>query len=334
MKRMAQAEMRNEEETFLCVDMQRGQPYVFMSNQAEHLFAIQGKTFHFAARFFPKVYRPAVVTLYAFFRLLDDLVDERSENWSIDAVRQELQDWQTWLQKGCVFPSPREPLGTLLATVIMTHRIPVALFADFLQGLFSDLEPREFATFEELATYCYQAAGTVGLAMAHLLSTRSPQALMAARHLGIAMQLTNILRDVGGDLAHGRIYLPQDELARFGLSSVALHQLFQEQKGIDERFRSLMCYQVKRAHLAYQAGLHGCWLLARECRLPVLLAGRLYQRILLQIEQQGYDVLHKRAATSLWTKAREAGLVFLLVVLWQRGEGEAGTEEKEVFYEN
>lgn len=333
MRRMTHTRRSAEEETVLCHDRQRTQPYVLTSSQAEYLFATYGKTFHFAARFFPKVYRPTVVILYAFFRLLDDLVDERAENWRIDEVRQELQGWQIWLRNGLASPAPREPLGASLAGVITRHQIPVTIFEDFLQGLFSDLEPREFATFEELATYCYQAAGTVGLAMAHLLGARSQQALTAARHLGIALQLTNILRDVGGDLAHGRIYLPQDELARFGLSSAALHRLYQEQRGLDERFRALMRYQVERAHLAYLAGLHGCWLLTGDCRLPVLLAGRLYQRILIQIERQDYDVLRKRAATSLWTKVREAGLVFLLVALWKCGEVNFATGE-EMRYEN
>lgn len=313
--------------------MQIGQPYILTSAQAEQLFATHGKTFHFAARFFPKAYRPAIVTLYAFFRLLDDLVDERVEDWPLDEVRQELQDWQAWFRQQCTSPAPREPLGASLAAVITAHQIPLTIFDDFLQGLFSDLEPREFATFAELTIYCYQAAGTVGLAMAHLLGVRSQQALTAARHLGIAMQLTNILRDVGGDLAQGRVYLPQDELARFGLSSECLHQLFREHRGLDERFRALMRFQVKRAHRSYLAGLHGCWLLDRDCRFPILLAGRLYQHILLQIERQGYDVLHKRAATSLWTKIEEVGVVFVLVLLWQYGEKDL-LPEQEGWYED
>lgn len=332
MKRIAHTEVASDAGEPVSLALGIDQPHMLTFSQAEQLFATHGKTFYFASRFFPQAFRSAVVTLYAFFRLLDDLVDERPDDWQPEVVRQELRSWRTWFQSGLSSPAPREPLGASLATVIRAHQIPVTIFEDFLQGLFSELEPREFANFQELSVYCYQAAGTVGLAMAHLLGTRSQQALVAARHLGIAMQLTNILRDVGGDLARGRIYLPQDDLARFGLSVESLHQLYKEHRGPDKRFQALMRYQVQRAHLAYEAGMHGCWLLPRDCRLPILLAGRLYRRILTQIERQDYDVLRKRAATSLLTKLREAGVALRLVALWKRGEVDLSAKQ-EVTYE-
>jgi phytoene synthase len=316
------------EASALSVDRSTNQASVLLSHQVEQLFATHGKTFHFASRFFPQKIRPAIVTLYAFFRTLDDLVDERASGWQAEAVVRELDAWQEWFLLGCASAAPREPLGARLAAVLAQFDVPLALFQDFLCGQRSDLEPRVFADAQELLLYCYQAAGTVGLALAHVLGTRSEQALRAARHLGIAMQLTNILRDVGRDLAYGRIYLPQDELARFSSSSAHLSQLYQEKQGPDERFRELMRYQIRRARLFYMQGLHGCWLLPRNCRVPILLAGRLYQRILQQIERCDYDVLRRRAATGLFTKLREAGAVILLAALWQWGEHEHSIESE------
>lgn len=310
-----------------------GRTTVRSSRQAEDLLATQGKTFYFAARFFPAHYRQAVVVLYAFFRTLDDLVDERTEHWQANAVRQELDAWQAWFESGLTTEAPREPLGTKLAALVWESRVPRALFLDFLAGLLSDLEPRTFSRFQELHHYCYQVAGTVGLAMTHVLGNTSEQALLAAHDLGIAMQLTNILRDVGRDLADGRIYLPVDELESFGLAPSALVQLASAQRGPDARFCALMSAQIARARRYYLSGLHGTWLLRPDCRLPILLAGRLYQSILLDIERRRYDVLRRRAATSLFTKLREAGVVFLLDLLWRAGEIQR-EPEKELPYEN
>jgi len=169
--------------------------------------------------------------------------------------------------------------------------------------------------------------------MAHIMGVNSMQALAAAQSLGIGMQLTNILRDVGGDLASGRIYLPGEDLARFGSSRAHLVQLYRDQRGPDDRFRALMRYQVARAHCYYIRGMSGIWLLPRNCRLPILVAGRLYRRILTVIEQKNYDVLRSRAVTSFPEKLREAAISFTLDQLWQRGEA-CSSPETEVFLED
>jgi phytoene synthase len=157
--------------------------------------------------------------------------------------------------------------------------------------------------------------------MAHLLGATSPEALAAAEDLGIAMQLTNILRDVGGDLDSERIYLPLDELAQHGLSPGELFALHDRRTGPDERFRSLMRAQTARAHAYYQRGMAGVWLIPLGGRLPILVAGRLYRRILAVIERHDYDVLRRRASTSRLEKAREAAVSLALDRLWRGGEG-------------
>jgi phytoene synthase len=307
--------------------------YSLAITKHEDLLATHGKTFSFAARFFPTVVRQAVVSLYAFFRTLDDLVDERGEGWCRDDVVQELDAWSHWFATDTASPAPREPLGAIIAVLLERYQIPIVLFNNFLDGLRTDLEPVEIHDFDELYQYCYRVAGTVGVAMTYVLGVRSRQAHWAAKQLGVAMQLTNILRDLGRDLAVGRIYLPRVELAHFGSSPEHLLQLYQTQKGPDERFCALIRYQIQRARFYYQAGLHGVWLIDSSCRLPILLAGRLYQRILTEIEQRQYDVLRRRAATSLFTKLREAGIVMLLDLLWGHGEVKTSLEQ-EHFYED
>jgi 15-cis-phytoene synthase len=297
----------------------------------ELLLATHGRTFHFAARFLSPKHRHQVVTLYAFFRTLDDLVDQPAEGRRIEDIRIELRAWKRWFTGAHSFPAPREPLGARLAAVLAEHPIPTAIFLDFLDGLASDLEPGEVRDFSELHRYCYRVAGTVGLALAHILGINSAQALVAAQSLGIGMQLTNILRDVGSDLAAGRIYLPQEDLARFGSSRTHLFQLLKDQRGPDDRFRALMHYQVVRAHRYYVRGMSGIWLLPPDCRLPILVAGRLYRRILTAIEHKDYDVLRSRAATSFPEKAQEAAIAFTLDRFWRRGEALPGIEAEVLF---
>lgn len=288
------------------------------------LLATHGRTFHFATRFMPASLRGQVVTLYAFFRTLDDLVDVPELSHGEAAVRAELEAWRVWFALGHHQCAPREPLGMRLAAILDEHQLPNDIFLDFLRGLFMDLDRHEIERFADLREYCYCVAGTVGLAMAHLLGARSPQALQAAEALGIAMQLTNILRDVGGDLRLGRVYLPADELRSAGLSRAHLGRLVEAGDGPDEAVRELLRAQVTRAHAYYQRGMAGIWLLPAEARLTILIAARLYRAILLAIHRNGYDVLRYRAATGLSEKLSEAARALALLYLWRGGEDAHG----------
>ena len=308
------------------------QSSVAKSNSDEWLLATYGRTFHFASRFLDPEIRDEVVTLYAFFRTLDDLVDIPVEGRSMGDIRIELDTWKRWFTTGHTLPAPREPLGSRLAAVLDEHCVPTTIFHDFLEGMVFDLEPQQIRDFSELHSYCYRVAGTVGLAMSHILGASSAEALVAAENLGIAMQLTNILRDVGGDLAHGRIYLPREDLERFGCPPDHLAELYLRQS-CDDRFRALMRFEVARAHHYYVRGMSGIWLLPRDCRFPILVASRLYRRILTIIEHRDYDVLCSRASTSFPEKVREAAIAFMLERLWSRGESCINTEV-EAFLEN
>jgi phytoene synthase len=286
----------------------------------EQVLATHARTsFNFAARFLPPPQRRAATDLYAFFRTLDDLVDESLPAHAA-SIRAELDAWRAWFDGSLRGRAPREPLGHDLARAVDAWRVPVQLFQHMLDGLESDLGPRELESDAELHTYCYQVASTVGCAMAHVLGATSPTALSAAERLGHAMQLTNILRDVGEDLDAGRVYLPRTLLAEHGLCRDDLLRMRHDQRGPDERYRTLLGGQVARAHALYAQAIPAIWLLPSECRLPILLAARLYRRLLDSIARQDYDTLRRRAATTRFHKAQEAAIAFVLVKLWCYGE--------------
>jgi phytoene synthase len=294
-------------------------PEALAAPALEAVITQHARTFSFAARFMPPAQRRAVVVLYAFFRTLDDLVDEPSE-LSAPEIAAQLDAWRSWLTTGSKLPAQYTQLAAALARLIAEHAIPVGIFLDFLDGMAADLTPQSPCEFAQLRHYCYQVAGTVGIAMAHVLGATTDEALAAAEDLGIAMQLTNILRDVGGDLDAGRLYLPLDELARFRLSPEELLALHTRRVGPDDRFRALMREQIACAHAYYHRGMAGVWLIPPSGRLPILIAGRLYRRILAVIERQGYDVLRRRASTSALEKAQEAAVSLALDRLWRGGE--------------
>jgi phytoene synthase len=283
--------------------------------EAQRIIDTHARTsFSFAARFLPRPQRDDAIDLYAFFRTLDDLVDTCPASGNTPAVVAELDAWDAWLDGRMTGPAPREPLGRHTVRVIERYGIPVTIFHQMLAGLRADLGARAFTSDADLQTYCYQVASTVGCAMAHVLGATSPQALMAAEKLGAAMQLTNILRDVGEDLELGRVYLPVSTLSRYDLCSndlLAMHA----NGGPDERFRVMMRDQVEHARALYEQAMPGIWLLPPDCRLPILVAARLYRHLLTLIERHEYDTLHRRVATSRFDKAQEALICWATLTL-------------------
>ena len=284
------------------------------------LMAKHARTFNFAARFLPSEKRDAAIALYAFFRTLDDLVDQSTTQANVRAIRCEFTQWRNWLSTDRIDPGPREPLARELGAVIDRYAIPTGYFFDLLDGLESDLTVTDYEDDAQLQHYCYQVASTVGLAMSYVLGAHSGAALNAAADLGLAMQLTNILRDVGEDLSFGRIYLPKVTLGHFGLSRSCLTELWRAEAGPDERLRALMAEEIARARALYLRGIAGIWLLPADSRLPILIASRLYRRILAVIEANNFDSLRVRASTTKIEKLEEAATAMLLNRLWRRGE--------------
>ena len=265
----------------------------------------QAQSFYLSSLFLPRDKQEDVFALYAFYRTVDDLVDERSSTCSPLAVVRELDAWRTWLQHTDRHLD-RDPVRPALAAVIEKRRIPLQYLNELLDGVQSDLYPCQLQTFAELERYCYLVAGTVGLVMSYVLGVRDQAALVNARSLGIAMQLTNVLRDIGEDQERGMIYLPADEMAAFGYSAERLAL-----RRVDSDFIALMRMQIGRARDQYHLGIDGISALARDSQFPILLAAKTYGTILRKIEVSGYDVFSRRVHTRLPEKLWIAGHSYL-----------------------
>jgi phytoene synthase len=276
------------------------------------LFQSRARTFWFAARFLPAEQRPAVAGLYAFARAVDDLVDEPQPTLTRSDVTSALAAWRCWLEQPTRDSAPDAALADRVLPALTTHGVRPEYLQMLVDGVASDLTRVEMRTWSELRAYCVLVASSVGLAMCHLLGAGGdPLAREAAINLGIAMQLTNILRDLGADLRVGRLYLPAHELASHGYSFARLAELSarvvrQGPAALDDPFRRVMRAQIDRARLHYQLGLQGIARLPSDARLAILLAARLYQAILDDIEAADYDVFTRRAATSTRFKVAEA----------------------------
>jgi len=276
-------------------------------------FASRARTFGFAARFLPVARRRDATALYAFCRVIDDLADELPPEQGVPR----LDAWLRWLAltEAGQRPPPitgehaSDESGALAEGVLRLvegRGLPVRYLTQLVEGARQDAIRSTVSDFTELREFCYRMAGTVGLAMCYVLGATSDGARLSAERLGIAMQLTNVLRDVGEDLGRGRVYLPEDELRRFGVTRASL-----QARQPDERFTALMRFQVARARSYYSTALPGIFLLPRECRLGILVAARLYAAILSQIERQRYDVFSHRASTSPLQKVLTAAQTYV-----------------------
>ncbi len=247
----------------------------------------RARSFSFAARFLPRAVREDVYALYAFCRTVDDLADLPGSGVSPSIVRSRLDTWYAWLRMGA--PPDDHPVRYALAHTVRRHNLPLQPLTELVCCLRDDIEARHLANAAALDYYCYGAAGTVGIAMATLLGAGDKRALAPARDLGIAMQLTNILRDVAEDLGRGRIYLAAEDMARYGYERIDL-----ERGVVDDRFRELMRHYIGQARQYYVEGLSGLVYLPRESRFPIALAAHSYAAILTGIERADFDVFSRR----------------------------------------
>ena len=254
-----------------------------------------GRSFYLASRMLGPERRRSILAAYAYCRLADDAVDQSGGR--IDVGWSALHDWEGQLDR------PRHPVAIAFAEVRERYAIPDQPVRELFDGMRADLTISRYDTWPELRRYCHLVAGTVGLIVAPILGCRNPQALPMAAELGIAMQLTNILRDVREDAEMGRIYLPLDELAAFGIDPEAL---LAGEPG--ETFPDLLRLQIDRARSLYAHALSGVPSLSPGGRLTTLVAAELYAGILDQIEANRYDVFEQRAVVSRSTKARKLAL--------------------------
>jgi 15-cis-phytoene synthase len=263
------------------------------SRQAEDLIRANSKTFYFATALLPARARSAIRALYGFCRKTDDLVDRQ------DATDQDLEVWRKQLQLR--IEDQDDPVLYCWSVTRQIYGIDRLYEQELIDGMAMDLAHTTYPTWHALEFYCYHVASTVGLlsmAITGLVpGARFETAMSYAIDLGIALQLTNILRDVGEDLQRGRIYLPEEDLQRFDLSPGDIHR-----QVVDERFINLMKFEITRARQYFQKSLPGITLLSASSRPAVGAAALLYQAILDEIEHNHYDVFRIRAHTSGWRK--------------------------------
>jgi len=263
----------------------------------ERLARREAGNFYHAFRMLPRLQRRAMCALYAFMRVADDLADSPPAGGSgRDLLLAYRGDFDRALAG-----DHRHPLFPALYDTVASYRIPREYLDAVLDGVAMDLDPVVYATFDELYRYCYRVASAVGLACIHIWGFKDEQAKVLAEKAGIAFQLTNILRDLGEDAARGRIYLPQEDLERYGYDAAALGRGERS-----DRFRALMAFEVKRARQYYDAALPLTPLLERHGRAVFLVMLRTYRGLLDAIEARNYDVFTSRVRLGAW---RKLGLV-------------------------
>jgi phytoene synthase len=252
------------------------------------------RTFYMASSLLPHEQRLAVRALYAFCRVTDDLAD--SGRMNIRERQAALRRWEYQVMSD--HPPLDQEVCLAWADTQARFNVPRGYAKQLIDGVRRDLHQTRYKTFDELADYAYGVASTVGLMSMHIVGFQGEAALPYAIRLGVALQLTNILRDVGEDWRNGRCYLPQDELEAFGLCEDTLVD-----QTVDDRWRAFMAFQIARNRQLYAESVAGIALLDRSGRFAISAAADLYQAILTDIEAHDYDVFSRRASVSAWGKA-------------------------------
>ncbi len=260
----------------------------------EQITKSHSRTFHMASSLLPRDKRSGVRALYAFCRICDNLVDTPQEAGDPLAA---LEQWRCQVLN--VQSASDDPVAVAWADTRSRYQIPWRYAEQLMAGVAQDIHKTRYQTFEELAEYCYSVASTVGLMSMHIIGFADNRAIPYAVKLGVALQLTNILRDVGEDWRIGRLYLPQDELAAFGLCEQDIAT-----GAVDDRWRGLMRYQIERTRQLYDEALPGVTLLDKDGRFAITAAAKLYSAILEDIELHDYDVFGRRAHVTTWGKLR------------------------------
>jgi phytoene synthase len=260
----------------------------------EEKAAQSGSSFYYSFRFLPPERRRAITALYAFCREVDDVVDGVADP---GVARLKLAWWRN--EVAAVFGgAPRHPVGLALVPTVAAFTLREEHFQAVIDGMTMDLEQNRYLDFAMLERYCHRVAGVVGLMSAEIFGYRDPATREYARDLGIAFQLTNIIRDVGEDARRGRIYLPQDELERYGVTAADLFQ-----RRATPAFAALMAHQLARARAFYAQALAALPTVDRRAQRPGLIMAAIYLALLNAIERNGFRVLDRRIALTPLAKA-------------------------------
>ncbi|MFO1220267.1 MAG: presqualene diphosphate synthase HpnD [Burkholderiaceae bacterium] len=274
-------------------------PEQYVQNKA----AASGSSFYYAFMFLPPARRAAITAFYAFCREVDDVVDEVSEP---GVAAQTLQWWRQ--EVAAAFDGrPTHPVMQALAAHVDSCRIEASHLQAVIDGCQMDLDQTRYLDFAGLAVYCHRVAGVVGEVAANIFGRTQDDTVRYAHLLGRALQLTNIIRDVGDDARRGRIYLPMSELQRFDVKASEILER-SAPWGYSDRFLALMRFQAERAHRTYDDALALLPDVDRASQKPGLMMANIYRTLLREIEADGFRVLHQRTSLTplrkLWIAAR------------------------------
>ena len=280
----------------------------FAYDFCEDVTAENSRSFFTASRFLPWAKRRSVRALYAFCRKSDDIVDRPPQGkHDPDALRTALASWRSHSLAPAA--ESRDPVVLAWSDARRQFGIPTRYAEQLIQGVARDITDRRYETFADVTSYCYGVAATVGLMSMYIIGFSGAEAIPYALKLGVALQLTNILRDVGEDWKAGRLYLPREDLERYGLQERDI-----ETGIVDDRWRRFMQFQIERTRQLYEEAWPGIALLHADGRFAIGAAAEIYRAILADIEAHDYDVFSRRAYVNTWGKLKR------LPAIWWRSK--------------
>lgn len=259
------------------------------------------KSFYLSASLLPAERRWATFAVYGFCRYIDNLIDNPRQRTKEDLL-DEVHFMEREIERAYRSGESEHPVLQSFIFVAKKYGIPQKYPLELLKGVVMDIDKNRYQTFDELYLFAYRVAGVVGLMMTHVLGYTNPAAFKYAEKLGIAMQLTNILRDIKEDKDMGRIYLPQEDLHRFAVNE---KDLLGENMNLN--FKELMHYQVQRAHHYYELAEKGIPMLERKAQFAIYAAARIYRGILMGIEAKGLNPFNGRVFVS---QAKKMAILF------------------------
>lgn len=263
---------------------------------------LHAKTFYLSSHFLPEDKKNACFAVYAFCRYIDDLIDNNliknlSSSEGYEKIIEGVNEWRRQLRSLYEGEFIDHPIMIALKDAISKFEIPENLPNELIDGVFMDISKNRYKDFEELKLYCYKVASVVGLMTTHIFGFKNKDTYQYAIDLGIAMQMTNILRDIKEDAGKNRIYIPEEEMRYFDYSQDDLFNF-----RINENYRELMRYQIQRADKYYENAEKGIPMISKDCRITVGLMSRNYKNILSVIKQNDMNVYEKRAYVPFYKK--------------------------------
>jgi phytoene synthase len=274
--------------------------------ECKRLNALHGKTYYLATLLLPKKKRPPVHALYGFARFADEIVDDLASTLSDQEKADALRTWGESVLKDLRNGKSDDLIGRSLVDTVTRYSIPLEYFEAFMKSMEMDLTVTRYKTYDDLMTYVYGSAVVIGLEMLPILGYSDPRAIEAATALGTAFQLANFIRDIDEDIDRGRIYMPLDDLAKFGVTE----EMLLARKLTPEIVEAIK-FQIQRVRdlqAIAEAGIQFLDPISRPC---IRAASELYCGIVDEIEANGYDVFTTRATTSKWRRLRVAGIAFI-----------------------